>query len=91
MSGVAVSGEHSFFSKMREGIKIDGVSEVLSFDDRGVSLNTVCGSMAVEGEGLRVTTLNTDGGIVEIRGKINGIYYFEDKPAQKRKLFRRTD
>ena len=91
MSGAATKGEHSFFSKMREGIKIDGVNDVLSFDDGGVSLNTLCGSMAVEGEGLRVTTLNTEEGIVEISGKINGIYYFENKPVQKRKLFRRAD
>ena len=91
MSGIATKGEHSFYSKMREGIKIDGVSEVISFDEGGVSMNTLCGSMAVEGEGLRVTTLNTDGGIVEISGKINGIYYFENKPAQKRRLFRRAD
>ena len=91
MSGIATKGEHSFYSKMREGIRIDGVNDVLSFDDGGVSLNTLCGSMAVEGEGLRVTTLNTEEGIVEISGKINGIYYFENKPTQKRKLFRRAD
>lgn len=89
MSG-AIS-EHAFISKMREGIKINGVNEVLSFDDVGVSLDTPCGSMAIEGEGLRVTTLNTDDGIVEITGKINGVYYYESKPAQKHRLFKRSN
>lgn len=89
MSGAA--GEHAFFSKMREGIKINGVSEVLSFDEGGVSLDTPCGSMAIEGEGLRVTTLNTGDGVVEITGKINGVYYYENKPAQKRRLFKRVN
>lgn len=83
---------HSFYSENRDGIKIRGVSEVISFDDGGVALETPLGNMAVEGEGLRVTTLNTDEGIVEITGKINGIYYYDTRPATKRGLFsRRSD
>ena len=83
---------HSFFSENRDGMKICGVSEVISFDDGGVALDTPFGNMAVEGEGLRVTTLNTDDGIVEITGQINGIYYYDAKPAAKRGLFgRRSD
>ena len=42
--------KHSFFSENRNGIKINGVSDVISFDERGVALETVVGSMAVEGE-----------------------------------------
>ena len=83
---------NSFYSENRDGIKIRGVSEVISFDDGGVALETPLGNMAVEGEGLRVTTLNTDEGIVEITGKINGIYYYDTRPATKRGLFsRRSD
>ena len=43
---------HAISSSMREGIKIDGVLDVVSFDERGVALETVVGSMAVEGEEL---------------------------------------
>lgn len=82
---------HEFASKNREGIKISGVSDVISFDERGVSLETLCGSMAVEGEELRVRTLNTDEGIVEIDGKVNGVYYYESKPTRKHKLFGGAD
>ena len=80
---------HGFSSQSREGIKISGVSDVVSFDESGVSLKTVCGSMAVEGEGLHVRTLNTSDGVVEIDGKINGVYYFENRPTAKRGLFGR--
>ena len=84
--------KHTFYSEGRDGIRISGVCEVESFDDGGVSLDTVSGNMAIEGEGLKVTTLNTADGIVEITGKLNGIYYFDGKPAQKRGLFgRRAD
>ena len=70
-------------------MKIRGVSEVISFDDGGVALETPFGNMAVEGEGLRVTTLNTDDGVVEITGQINGVYYYDAKPMAKRGLFGR--
>lgn len=78
---------HTFSSKAREGIRISGVCDVVSFDESGVSLETLCGSMAVEGEGLHVRTLNTEDGIVEIDGKINGVYYYDNKPTVKRGLF----
>ena len=92
MSDAGQNKIHSFISENRDGIKIRGVSEVISFDDSGVALETSLGNMAVEGEGMRVTTLNTDDGIVEISGRINGVYYYETKPVAKRGLFgRRSD
>ena len=89
----AVRGKiHSFFSENRDGMRICGVVEVISFDDGGVALETPFGNMAVEGEGLRVTTLNTEDGIVEITGQINGVYYYDAKPTAKRGLFaKRSD
>lgn len=80
---------HSFYSENRDGMRINGVSEVISFDEGGVALDTPFGSMAVEGEGLRVTTLNTSDGIVEITGKINGVYYYDARPTARRGLFGR--
>jgi sporulation protein YabP len=80
---------HSFFSKARNGLKIDGVCDVVSFDEGGAVLLTVCGNMAIEGEGIHVTVLNISDGTVEISGKINGLYYFDDKPTAKRGLFRK--
>ena len=83
---------HSFISRAREGIKIDGVCEVISFDEGGVMLETLCGRMAIEGEDLHVTVLNITDGKVEVEGRVNGVYYIEDKPTAKRGLFgRRTD
>jgi sporulation protein YabP len=70
---------------------ICGVEDVVSFDENGVSLVTVCGSMAVEGEGLHVKVLNVGEGKVEIEGRINGVYYFDSKPVQKRGLFGRKN
>lgn len=86
----SISGRaHSFYSKSRDGISIEGVDDVVSFDERGVVLETVCGSMAVEGDDLHVTVLNITDGKVVIEGKVNGVYYFENKPVVKKGLFGR--
>lgn len=81
------AGVHSVSSKAREGVIVSGVNDVISFDERGVVLETLCGSMAIEGENLHVTTLNITDGNVVVEGRVNGIYYFDNKPQQKRGLF----
>ena len=82
---------HSFFSEGRNGLEIKGVSDVVSFDEGGVVMETACGSMAVEGEGLHVTVLDMVNGRVCIEGKINGVYYFESRQQTKRGLFGRKN
>ena len=84
-------GEHTFSSKCRDGIAISGVSDVVSFDERGVVMETDCGSLAVEGEGLHVTVLDLSAGRVNIEGRINGVYYFDNSPRPKRGLFGRKN
>ena len=82
---------HSFSSSGREGIAIGGVLDVVSFDERGVVLETACGSMAIEGEGLHITVLNITDGKVCIEGRINGVYYVDNTPKPKRGLFGRKN
>lgn len=65
--------------------EISGVTEVESFDEGSVVLHTSCGEMTIEGEGLHVGTLDMERGIVEVDGKVNGIYYNDGAP-QKRGL-----
>jgi sporulation protein YabP len=92
MNSINAGGQesaHSFFSRERNGIKIDGVNDVISFDEGGAVFLTACGNMAIEGEELHVTVLNIANGIVELSGKINGLYYFDDKPPIKKGLFRK--
>ena len=89
MSNIERERVHSIASRSREGIEVEGVSDVTSFDECGVVLQTLCGNMAIEGEGLHVTVLNITDGRVVVEGKINGVYYFDSKPTVKRGLFGR--
>ena len=81
--------EHSFASKNRRGIKLDGIIDVISFDNLHVEMNTAAGGMVVEGEELRVNVLDLERGVVEIDGVLNGVFYFKEA-ASKKGLFGRN-
>ena len=90
MNETNIKAPHSISSVERRGIRIEGVCDVISFDEKSVVMETSCGSMAIEGEDLHITVLNITDGKVEIDGRINGVYYFEERPTQKRRLFSRS-
>ena len=73
----------------RERLALDGVSEVVSFDDAAVVLRTLLGTLTVEGEGLRVTKLLLDCGEVNIEGKISALFYDERTDRSRGGFFRR--
>ena len=75
--------------KNREKLALDGVLEVVSFDDGAVILKTALGRLTVEGEGLHVTKLLLDCGEVSIEGKIRGLYYEETREGGRNSFFRR--
>ena len=48
-----------------------------------MNLETSMGEMLVEGEEMRVGTLDTQRGILTIDGRINGLYYRTEEPRKK--------
>ena len=62
---------------------LDGVSDVLGFDEREVSLMTEGGGLTVEGEELRITKMSLETGEVMVVGTVSGLYYEspKEKPA----------
>ncbi len=74
---------HRFCMSNRANAQIEGVLEVISFDDKEVLLDTSCGMMTIDGTELRISTLNTETGLVALEGRIDAITYFEKKNEQK--------
>ena len=69
------SRPHDISIRNRGHMEICGVLNVTSFDEESVCLETVMGDMVIEGEALKVSSLDTDRGTVMLDGKINGLYY----------------
>ena len=89
MGGQTDKQIHEVVLARRAEMRITGVCDVDSFDEASVVLKTVEGSMAVEGEDLKIGTLDTDRGMVVLSGKINGIYYLSDEYKEKRGIISR--
>ncbi len=71
----------------RKTLTLDGVSSVVGFDSDYVCLSTYLGKLTVEGEELKIDSLTKETGTVVIIGKINGLYYSEEKPKSVFKGF----
>ena len=75
--------KHNLAITARAQARIEGVTQVNSFDETCVELSTVCGEMTVEGETLHVSTLDTERGIVVIDGRVDSVLYSERLPTKR--------
>lgn len=82
--------EHTLALNARAHTDVTGVKQVVSFDENGVRLITDCGELVIEGNDLKVGTLDTQRGVVSVDGRLNGFYYVEDAPVRRRGLFGRS-
>ena len=72
----------------RGRISMNGIMNILSFDDGLVTLETGSCIICVEGRELKIESLCHDNGEIVINGKIDGVYYEKErKSAFKRWRF----
>ena len=62
----------------RERLNISGVTEVVSFDDETVCVNTELGLLTVKGQRLRLNKLNLDNTELLVEGQISSLMYSEN-------------
>ena len=77
--------------RAREDLFADGVTDILSFDDTQLLVETALGKLCVEGEGLRVSELSVNDGRLTLKGRIDGLYYLSDESRKKSRHFGRKD
>lgn len=76
--------EHQLFIKGRKQMSIEGVEEVMGFDDLSVRLRSSEGELYIEGEDIKIDTLDTERGVVSLSGRINGVYYAGEEGKEKK-------
>ena len=87
MSQEAFSIPHKLTLNERKNLTMQGVTEVVSFDDAAVILRTDLGTLVVQGHGLQLKTLSLEGGQVAVDGNISGLIY--EEPRGEHSWFRR--
>ena len=80
---------HKLTMNERKSLSMTGVTEVVSFDDTAVVLHTALGTLVVQGSQLQLKTLSTQGGQVDVEGKVASLLYEEPraKGGWKHRLF----
>lgn len=78
---------HKLTLNERKALTMQGVTEVVSFDDTAVILRTSLGTLVVQGRDLQLKTLSLDGGQVAVDGSISALIY--EEPRAERGWIRR--
>ncbi|HHY47635.1 MAG TPA: sporulation protein YabP [Firmicutes bacterium] len=78
-----VTIQHRVEISERESITVSGVSNVESFDDQEVVLETSAGVLLIRGRELHVKQLNLDEGNLAIEGFIQGLDYLDEGGGKK--------
>lgn len=68
-------GPHRLTMENRGRLSLTGVTEVDSFDDTAVILQTVQGTLVIRGQELQLKSLNLDGGQAAVDGVIDSLSY----------------
>lgn len=76
---------HALSLENRKQLSLTGVSEVSSFDEKQLIMQTEGGQLIVDGDSLHVTALMLEEGRVSVSGQINALTY-TGKSARRRGL-----
>ena len=81
--GAAMTGKpHSISLENRKNLIVSGVTEVESFDEHEIILETSSGSLMIHGEGLSISRLSVENGDVNVQGLISELLYEDTAPKQ---------
>lgn len=78
------SSSHELHLRNRTDLTMNGITEVVSFDDCSVILKTVCGELTIDGEELHISVLDTIKGAVSVSGNIISFGYLDRQNDGKR-------
>lgn len=80
---------HSVQWKERAQGAVTGVTDVISFDEHSILLETEQGMMTIKGRDLHIGRLMLEQGEVELEGMIDSVVYSGSNPARKGSLVKR--
>ncbi len=87
--GMGTNVAHNIILNSRAKLSINGVKEIINFDENSVNLKTLCGDLSIEGENIRINVLNVEKGEIEMNGKITGLNYYDAIDSDRHSLLSR--
>ena len=80
---------HRISIDKRKEIEITGVVDVISYDEREISLKTSEGNVLIEGEGFNVKKLDVESGVMSVDGRVDSLVYETDRDTKDVSIFKR--
>lgn len=75
-------GLHKVTLTDRKSGKLNGIKDVISFDEQEIVLDTEQGLLTIKGEKLHVSRLSLEKGEVDVDGRIDSFVYSKDSSTK---------
>jgi len=85
MNDIGGEVKHNVFLKSRQRMEMTGISDVTSFDEEEIVVQTGDSGVSIEGENLKIEKFNSENGELILNGSINGLFYYSKKPEKRKK------
>ncbi len=85
------NNSHTIKLEDRKKLVLDGVKDVISFDDMTVALETFMGRLIINGNELHIQTLCLESGNVVVEGNIDELVYEDSGQNKKKGIFGRAN
>ncbi|MGE5483341.1 MAG: sporulation protein YabP [Bacteroidota bacterium] len=82
-AGTPAAVRHQIVLRNRESLAIEGVTNVESFDDEEIILETVEGLLVIRGEGLHIKEFNVEKATLTMDGLVRSMEY-ANQPGQEK-------
>ncbi len=76
-----VQQNHTITLKDRNLLDLSGVKTIQSFDNQEFLISSPYGTVHIKGKDLTISKMDTDNGILQIKGQIDQISYIQDKKS----------
>ena len=74
---------HTLTLENRQSVKMTGVQDIKSFDEKELLLFTEAGKLWIRGEQLHVKRLNLEKGEADLEGKVDSLTYLSKNTDKK--------
>ena len=85
MTGATISDEKKIHLMLenRQNVKMTGIKDIKSFDEKEILLFTEAGKLLIKGEELHVKRLNLEKGEADLEGKVDSLTYLSKNTDKK--------
>ena len=78
------NGQSQIHLENRKTLKLSGIREILSFQEKAAEFLTTLGPLQVTGDGMHMEKLDLETGEVTLSGRIDSLYYPEEETKPKK-------